>query len=140
MNDMNFFFPDSITISGHEYDCQRSKNQILVPYTEEPNVVFKKIERWEHEAVIERHRDRMQAAKGMMRKRSGLVEHPFGTIKHRSGMHHFLMRGLEKCQGEFGLMVLSYNFTRVLNILGIEKFRDHCAQRFENGQENWKYA
>ena len=43
MNDMNFFFPDSITISGHEYDCQRSKNQILVPYTEEPNVVFKKI-------------------------------------------------------------------------------------------------
>jgi hypothetical protein len=38
MNDMKFFFPDSITISGHEYDCQRSKNQILVPYTDEPNV------------------------------------------------------------------------------------------------------
>jgi hypothetical protein len=38
MNDMSFFFPDHIFISGHEYDCQRSKNQILVPYTEEPNV------------------------------------------------------------------------------------------------------
>lgn len=32
------FFPDCIIISEHEYDCQRSKNQILVPYAEEPNV------------------------------------------------------------------------------------------------------
>ncbi|MCX7097727.1 MAG: transposase [Methylococcales bacterium] len=45
-----------------------------------------------------------------------LVEHPFGTLKRRAGWDHFLMRGLVKSKGEFSLMVLGYNFTRVLNI------------------------
>jgi hypothetical protein len=41
------------------------------------------------------------------------------------------MRGLEKSKGEFSLMVLGYNFTRVLNILGIDGLRDYCHQRSE---------
>ena len=64
-----------------------------------------------------------------MKKRSAIVEHPFGTLKHRAGMNHFLMRGLDKCRGEFSLMVLGYNFTRVLNIMGVDKLREYCAQR-----------
>jgi hypothetical protein len=64
---------------------------------------------------------------GRMEKRSQLAEHPFGTLKHRAGMHHSLMRGLEKCRGELSLMVLCYNFTRVLNLLGLEAPRDYCA-------------
>ncbi|MGZ8214264.1 MAG: IS1182 family transposase [Methylosarcina sp.] len=94
---------------------------------------YKKIERWEHEAVVERHKQRMENVGPIMKTRSQWVEHPFGTLKHRAGMHHFLMRGLEKCRGEFSLMVLCYNFTRVLNILGIDKFRDYCIRRYENG-------
>jgi hypothetical protein len=43
------------------------------------------------------------------------------------------MRGLEKCRAEFSLMVLAYNFTRVLNILGVDRLRDYCVQRSENG-------
>ena len=39
------------------------------------------------------------------------------------------MRGLEKCRGEFSLMTLIYNFTQVLNILGVERFREYCAGR-----------
>jgi hypothetical protein len=50
-----------------------------------------------------------------MKKRSAYVEHPFGTLKFRAGINHFLMEGLDKCQGEFSLMALCYNFTRVLN-------------------------
>jgi hypothetical protein len=50
------------------------------------------------------------------------VEHPFGTLKTRSGWSHFLLRGREKVLAEWSLMVLSYNFTRVLNILGIARF------------------
>jgi transposase len=92
----------------------------------------KQLMRWEHEDVIERHQARMQNSKGMMRQRSALVEHPFGTLKRRAGWDHFLMRGLEKSKGEFSLMVLGYNFTRVLNILGIDALRDYCAQRSEN--------
>lgn len=104
------------------------------------NSRYKKIERWEHEAVVERHRQRMENAGPILKRRSQLVEHPFGTLKNRAGMHHFLMRGLEKCRGEFSLMVLSYNFTRVLNILGIDKFREYCSRRLGNGANGFGYA
>jgi transposase len=78
--------------------------------------------RWEHEDVLERHRARMQGASELMRRRSGLVEHPFGTIKCRAGYRHFLLRGFNKVRGEWSLMALCYNFTRVLNILGLGRF------------------
>ena len=56
---------------------------------------LRQIERWEHEAVIERHQERMQENPQAMRQRGALVEYPFGTLKHRAGIHHFLMRGLK---------------------------------------------
>jgi transposase len=55
-----------------------------------------------------------------MRQRRETVEHPFGTIKLRMGATHFLMKRLPKVRGEMTLHVLSYNLTRVLNILGIQ--------------------
>jgi hypothetical protein len=79
------------------------------------------IERWEHDAVIERHRARMAGADDVMQRRKELAEHPFGTLKCRAGYRHFLVRGLAKVRGELGLMVLCYNFTRLLNIIGLEK-------------------
>lgn len=78
------------------------------------------IHRWEHEDVLDRHRERMKSAAGLMRRRSGLVEHPFGTLKCRAGYRHFLVRGFNKVRGEWSLMALGYNFTRVLSILGLE--------------------
>ena len=82
------------------------------------------VSRWEHEAVLERHRARMQSedAGQLMRRRSAIVEHPFGTLKCRAGYQHFLVRGFDKVRGEWSLMALCYNFTRVLNILGFERF------------------
>jgi transposase len=78
------------------------------------------VSRWEHEDVLERHRARMQGAAELMRRRSAIVEHPFGTLKCRAGYRHFLVRGFDKVRGEWSLMALCYNFTRVLNILGFE--------------------
>lgn len=92
----------------------------------------RKIYRWEHQEIMDQHQQRMDKNKTSMKKRASLVEHPFGTLKHRAGMHHFLMRGLEKCQGEFSLMVMCYNFTRIINLLGTEFIRDYCVQRQEN--------
>jgi len=37
-------------------------------------------------------------------------------------------------------MVLGYNFTRVLNILGMGTLRDYCVQRSENKAINLGYA
>lgn len=100
----------------------------------------KQIERWEHEAVVERHKQRMKQRPDAMKKRATLVEHPFGTLKNRAGTQHFLMRGLEKCRGEFSLMVLGYNFSRVLSLLGVERLREYCVRRQEKGAKNLKYA
>jgi transposase len=87
------------------------------------------IHRWEHEDVIERHRARMEGADALMRRRSGLVEHPFGTLKCRAGYRHFLVRGFAKVRGEWSLMALCYNFTRVLNIIGFDGFTAYLAKR-----------
>ena len=87
-----------------------------------PNADQRIVNRWEHEDVLERHRARMQGAGELMRRRSAIVEHPFGTIKCRAGYRHFLLRGFNEVRGEWSLMALCYNFTRVLNILGFERF------------------
>ena len=64
-----------------------------------------------------------------MKKRASLVEHPFGSLKLWLGWTHFLMRGLDKVRAEMNLLMLSYNFKRVLNILGIDAFREYCLMR-----------
>ena len=54
-----------------------------------------------------------------MRRRRETVEHP-GTLKMRMGATHFLMKTLPKVASEMALHVLAYNFTRVMNIVGIK--------------------
>jgi hypothetical protein len=85
--------------------------------------------RWEHEDVLDRHRARMKDADTAMRRRAELVEHPFGTLKCRAGYRHFLVRGFDKVRGEWSLMAMAYNFTRVLNILGFDRLMAYLAQR-----------
>jgi transposase len=96
-----------------------------------PKASLRTVSRWEHEDVLERHRARMQSADAaeLMRRRSAIVEHPFGTLKCRAGYRHFLVRGFDKVRGEWSLMALCYNFTRVLNILGFERFVAYMAAK-----------
>jgi Transposase DDE domain len=102
-----------------------------------PKARMRTIARWEHEDVLERHRARMEAADELMRRRSALVEHPFGTLKCRAGYRHFLLRGFDKVRGEWSLMALCYNFTRVLNILGFEAFVALVAKTFRSLWTGW---
>jgi transposase len=85
--------------------------------------------RWVHEDVLDRHRARMNDAGALMRRRAGLAEHPFGTLKCRAGYRHFLVRGFDKVRGEWSLMALCYNFTRMLNIIGFDRFVAYLAKR-----------
>lgn len=82
----------------------------------------REVVRWVHEDVLERHRVRMKDGNDMLRRRACLAEHPFGTLKCRAGYRHFLVRGFNKVRGEWSLMALCYNFTRLLSILGFERF------------------
>lgn len=91
---------------------------------------YRQVTRWEHEEVVERHQARMaERGKEYMRKRAGLAEHPFGTMKVWFGWTHFLVRGFDKVRGEMNLLMLCYNFKRVLNIIGLDAFRAYCQER-----------
>jgi hypothetical protein len=69
------------------------------------------------------------AGEDMMRRRKALAEHPFGTLKCRAGYRHFLVRGFDKVRGEWSPMALCYNFSRVLRIIGPDRWRALLAQR-----------
>jgi hypothetical protein len=81
--------------------------------------------------LLDEHARRMEAGAQIYAERSAAVEHPFGTLKLRSGWTHFSVRGLKKVRGEWSLMALCYNFTRVLNILGLERFTKLCRNMAE---------
>ena len=85
----------------------------------------KTIIRWEHADTINTFRTKMKIpkAKAIIKKRGSIVEHPFGTIKQTLGWSHFLVRGKEKVSGENALIMFTYNFRRLLNLIGITLFR-----------------
>lgn len=120
--------------NGKTYICYNSRKAdcMACPLREcclSAKGVRRTIYRWTDEIVLERHRARMRSkdAEGLMRRRSGLAEHPFGTLKCRAGYRHFLLRGFAKVRGEWSLMALCYNFSRVLNIVGFDRLRDYLA-------------
>ncbi len=101
------------------------KDKCLSPKTD-----VRTVTRWEHEEVLEAHRERMdKEGAEKMAKRKALCEHPFGTLKVWCGWTHFLLRGLDKVRAEWSLMMLCYNFKRVLSIFGLAAFRAYCFTR-----------
>jgi hypothetical protein len=82
--------------------------------------VERRITRWEQEHVLEAVQQRLDSNPQAMRERRETVEHPFGTLKMRMGATHFLMKRLPKVASEMALHVLAYNFTRVMNIIGVK--------------------
>jgi transposase len=80
---------------------------------------YRRIARWEHEAVMETMQDRLDRQPEIMRVRRQTAEHPFGTLKLWMGASHFLTRTLKNVRTEMSLHVLAYNLKRVMRILGI---------------------
>ncbi|MEQ8690794.1 MAG: IS1182 family transposase [Pseudomonadales bacterium] len=82
---------------------------------------YRRISRWEHEAVVERAEARLADYPDAMRIRRATVEHPFGTLKHWMGSEHFLTKKLENVSTEMSLHVLAYNMKRVVNLIGTKQ-------------------
>jgi hypothetical protein len=81
----------------------------------------RKLLRWVDQEVLERLQARNRGRPELLKLRKTLAEHPFGIIKGNMNQAGFLLKGLNKVKIEFGLTLLSYNFKRVLNHLGVEK-------------------
>ena len=89
---------------------------------------YKQMYRWEHESIIDTYTTKMNTkeAKDIVKKRGSIVEHPFGTIKRTLGWDHFLVRSKKKVLGENALIMFTYNFRRLLNLIGIPLFKKLC--------------
>ena len=86
---------------------------------------YKQIQRWEEQELLDKYYQDLKTpeAKALMKKRGSIVEHPFGTIKRSLGWDHFLVRSKKKVQGENALIMFTYNFKRLLNLIGIVLFK-----------------
>ncbi len=80
---------------------------------------FRKVMRYEGEAVLDRMAKRLAARPDVMALRKGAVEHPFGSIKHWMGHRNFLTRRLPGVRAEFSLTALAYNIRRAITLVGV---------------------
>ena len=78
------------------------------------------IERHIYQKVVEENNKRVRENKEKSLRRQAIAEHPFGTIKRQWGYNYLLLKGLERTDGELGLIFLCYNIKRVMNIFGIK--------------------
>jgi hypothetical protein len=86
----------------------------------------RRIQRWEHENVVETMNARMEEINAMAIRRE-TAEHPFSTIKAGMGATHFLCKGLEAVRTEMSLHVLAYNIRRFMATLGAKGLREAFA-------------
>jgi transposase len=97
--------------SSHCPNCSMKSQCTTSPY--------RRVTRWEHEAVLEAAEARLDREPERMRMRRQTVEHPFGTLKAWMGYTHFQTKTLKQVRTEMSLHVLAYNFKRVLAIFGV---------------------
>jgi len=82
---------------------------------------YRRIARWESEAVIDSMQDRLDRMPEVARLRRQTVEHPYATLKAWMGATHFLTRTFKNVSTEMSLHVLAYNLKRVMQILGSQQ-------------------
>jgi transposase len=94
----------------------------------------REIERGEFAKAIEENGARYKENKVLYRQRQEWNEHVFGTIKRKWGYYYTNLKGLEKVNGEFALIMTVYNIKRCFNILGIKDF----IEKIKNWTPNYK--
>lgn len=81
---------------------------------------YRRISRWEHEAILETMQDWLDRTPNAMRLRRQTVEHVFGTLKAWMGATHFLMKRLPNVTTEMSLHGLAYDLKRAIQIFGVK--------------------
>ena len=88
------------------------------------------IERSEYAQYIEQNRVNVENNKDAYKQRQAIVEHPYGTIKRQWGFSYILTKqGKARASADVGFMFIAYNLRRIMNILGIDAFRDYLKTR-----------
>lgn len=79
----------------------------------------REIDRNEFAQAVEENSKRYRENTALYRTRQEINEHIFGTIKRKWGYSYTNLKGLQKVNGEFALIMTVYNMKRCMNILGI---------------------
>lgn len=79
----------------------------------------REIERSEYATSVQANNQRYKDNPALYRKRQEINEHIFGTIKRGWSYGHTNLRGLEKVNGEYALIMTVYNMKRSIHILGM---------------------
>ena len=102
------------------YDCNGCKRISLCTNNKKGRSIKVSV----NKEIIDNFKKSMQEAenKKLLSRRKEIVEHPFGTIKRNLGYTYFMQKGLEKVKTEFSFICFTYNFKRVIKILGVKGF------------------
>jgi|CXWL01.1.fsa_nt_gi transposase len=124
-----------LTTNGNWYDKSRGKYDYKVKHYKTStcmecaimsqctmNKKGRLIERSQFQKSVDMNNKRVRINMDKYKKRQCINEHVFGIIKRQWGFDHTLMKGLKKVDAETGFIFTAYNFRRIINIIGIEKF------------------
>lgn len=78
------------------------------------------IQRYWNESEKERFENQYIEFQDIYSKRKQKVELPFGHIKNNLGYGQFLLRGIEKVQGEISLLASCFNIRRLIGIFSVK--------------------
>ena len=96
--------------------CTRSKSKRL-------------IERHEFAEALEKNKSNLKNNPEIYKKRQAIVEHPFGTIKRQWGFNYIITKKTkQRANADVGFIFIAYNLTRILNLIGFEKFTEYLKQ------------
>lgn len=86
------------------------------------------IERHEFAESLDRNRRVQEENPEIYKLRQSIVEHPFGTMKRSWGFDHIMTKKtIKHASADVGLIFVAYNLKRILNIIGIERFKERLA-------------
>ena len=84
----------------------------------------REIERSEFAHAVEANLKKLQENAPLYKRRQMIIEHIFGTLKRKWGFGFTDLRGLEKVNGEFALIMTVYNFKRTITLIGIKELTE----------------
>ena len=89
----------------------------------------KAIQRSEYQELIENNKKRITEHQNYYRKRQAIVEHPFGTFKRQWGFSYIITKKyIKRAEADVGLIFTSYNFRRIINIIGFKNLKNHLQK------------
>ena len=86
------------------------------------------IERSIYQEALDENQKRVEEKPEYYRLRQQVTEHQFGTLKRQWGFTYTLMKGKQNVLSEVNLMMICYNLTRLMSILGPEVLKNRLKR------------